>query len=459
MQKKSQILIENAIGESYAQIAQENLNSMSARLVELMSQRRLPDKGWSDLLIEDLLLEIAKMDTNNYENKAGVGEREGRVYSNLVAKRNYYLGHGIGRSGTVNALQPKAPGSSLLLLLCKYLVMDAIKRCSGIQFAKDCLILPSATGIAITLTLLALKQKNTDAKYVIWPRIDQKTCLKSITSAGLEPIVIENAREGDSLITDIEKVKASINEYGASNILCILSTTSCFAPRVPDKIEELSIICKENNIYHVVNNAYGLQCQKISNWLNQGHSKGRVDAVIQSTDKNYLVPVGGSIIFSPSTKLISHISNTYPGRASSSPIIDLLITLLSMGKDGLQKLYKERKENLIYFREKIKEFCESSGDRLLETPNNSISLAIYIEPTISRLKMSCDPTSLGAFLFKRRIMGARVVAESSETSVGSNKFLNYGSHSNDGFGLPYVNVACSVGCSRSDIEKFLSKLS
>ena len=55
------------------------------------------------------------MDSNNYAGNCGVGEREGRIYSNIVRDKNYGLGHGIGRSGDVNALQPKAIGSSLIV--------------------------------------------------------------------------------------------------------------------------------------------------------------------------------------------------------------------------------------------------------------------------------------------------------------------------------------------------------
>jgi O-phospho-L-seryl-tRNASec:L-selenocysteinyl-tRNA synthase len=37
------------------------------------------------------------MDSNNGINHIGIGEREGRIYSNLVKSRNYGLIHGIGR--------------------------------------------------------------------------------------------------------------------------------------------------------------------------------------------------------------------------------------------------------------------------------------------------------------------------------------------------------------------------
>lgn len=48
-------------------------------------------------------------------------------------------------------------------------------------------------------------------------------------------MVIENVREGDELRTNLEEIQKKIEELGAENILCILTTTSCFAPRVPDR--------------------------------------------------------------------------------------------------------------------------------------------------------------------------------------------------------------------------------
>ncbi len=54
------------------------------------------------------------MDTNNYSSKIGVGEREARVESFIVRNRYFNLLHGMGRSGDIVAIQPKAAGSSLL---------------------------------------------------------------------------------------------------------------------------------------------------------------------------------------------------------------------------------------------------------------------------------------------------------------------------------------------------------
>lgn len=63
--------------------------------------------------------------------------------------------------------------------------------------------------------------------------------------------------------TDIEKIKEKIIELGEDNIVCVLTTTSCFAPRGHDNILEISKICQENKIAHIINNAYGVQSNQI----------------------------------------------------------------------------------------------------------------------------------------------------------------------------------------------------
>lgn len=52
---------------------------------------------------------------------------------------------------------------------------------------------------------------------------------------GFEPVVVENVLEGEELRTNLDAVEQKIQELGAENILCVHSTTSCFAPRVPDR--------------------------------------------------------------------------------------------------------------------------------------------------------------------------------------------------------------------------------
>ena len=73
--------------------------------------------------------------------------------------------------------------------------------------------------------------------------------------------------------------------------------------------------------------------------LNTANKKGKLDVLISSTDKNFMVPVGGSIIYSPKKKdLVEKINKFYPGRASSSPLMDLFLTFLQCGETNLKSL-------------------------------------------------------------------------------------------------------------------------
>lgn len=165
------------------------MQSSENRIQDLLNHRCLPKDPFDQLTIELLMNKIALMDSNNYAGNCGVGEREGRVYSDIVRNKNFGLGHGIGRSGDVNALQPKAIGSSLVVQLSRTMTLNMMQKVLGLPNVKDAIILPFATGMSITISLLTLKneslKKGEDKNYVIFPRIDQKTCLKSIYTANL----------------------------------------------------------------------------------------------------------------------------------------------------------------------------------------------------------------------------------------------------------------------------------
>ena len=113
-------------------------------------------------------------------------------------------------------------------------------------------------------------------RYALWFRIDQKSCLKSISSAGLTPIVLENVLEGDEIRTDMSALEAAVARLGADSICCVVSTTrcaclccwlgaslhsrtmmlfmvmislcSCFAPRGCDTVTEIAEFCKNHGI-------------------------------------------------------------------------------------------------------------------------------------------------------------------------------------------------------------------
>jgi O-phospho-L-seryl-tRNASec:L-selenocysteinyl-tRNA synthase len=220
------------------------------------AQRKWPEEGWDEATIELFLHELSVMDSNNFIGNVGVGEREARIVSPLVARMHYRFGHGVGRSGDVAAIQPKAAGSSVIARLTEAMCLDMIKV-SGVKLAKACLVLPVATGMTLVLTLLTLRPTRPTAKYIIWPRVDQKSCFKAISTAGFIPLVVPNKLVGDEVVTDLDAVRGLVAEHGAENILCVLTTVSVFAPRAPDDIVGVAKVCKEAGIPHVANNAYG----------------------------------------------------------------------------------------------------------------------------------------------------------------------------------------------------------
>ncbi|KAL7450723.1 hypothetical protein ACHAWC_002596, partial [Mediolabrus comicus] len=221
-------------------------------------------------------------------------------------------------------------------------------------------------------------EETTERNIVLWSRIDQKSCYKAILSAGLKCIVIPTKKhpQTDEVSTDLEALQHAIDKY-SHRILAVLTTTSCFCPRVPDEVDEVAKMIQLWNdeydgngagIAHVINHAYGLQCQQTNKLLNRACTIGRVDAIICSTDKNFLVPVGGALIISPDENVIGCISKNYPGRASASPMIDLFITLLSMGLDGYKRILDERKRLVGVFRSNFELLAAKFGERLLNCP-------------------------------------------------------------------------------------------
>ena len=101
-----------------------------------------------------------------------------------------------------------------------------------------------------------------------------------------------------------------------------------------------------------------------------------MDVLISSTDKNFMVPVGGSIIYgSKKNGIVQKINKNYPGRASGSAVVDLFLTFVQMGEDTLRDLLKERKENFKYMFEEVQKVIEKYGERLVISKNNKISIA------------------------------------------------------------------------------------
>eukprot|EP00871_Galdieria_phlegrea_P000039 jgi/Galph1/1035/GphlegSOOS_G5773.1 len=442
------------VNANYIKQAEESRKAREKLVRILLSNRKLPETGWDDTSIRLFLQEIASMDSNNFPKNIGVGEREARIFSSIVRERNYGLGHGIGRSGDISALQPKAAGSSLLVKLADCLALDAIRE-AGLKSVKRALVLPVATGMAMTLVFLAFREKKPHANKIIFSRIDQKSCVKCIQTAGYEVVVIDNLVRQDEVCTDIESIKATL-EKQVDSILCVVSTTSCFAPRAPDDVVMLSHLCEQFNVFHVINNAYGIQSKRFCGLL-EAACQFRVDVIVQSTDKNFMVPVGGAILVSPYSSHLSQIAQIYPGRASAHAHIDLVITLLQMGRDTWHQLLESREMLFPIFKERLAQVAEKYNERILETSNNPISVAI----TLDRLEESGFSVEFfGSMLFTRFISGTRVVPKnnSHKSKICGIYFRGgFGAHTAD-YQHSYLTAACALGITLADIDNFCHRL-
>ncbi|PRW56294.1 O-phosphoseryl-tRNA(Sec) selenium transferase [Chlorella sorokiniana] len=485
------------VGRTYIQQGAQALAARRRRVKALLSQRRLPEQGWDDATIEMLLQDAALMDSNNFPDNVGVGEREARVASALVARRHWGLAHGIGRSGDIAAEQPKAAGSSLLAKLTHLLAADALEV-AGMKEVGAALVVPLATGMAITSALLALRgMRPPSARYVLWPRIDQKTCLKSIQASGFEPLVVPMRLEGDQLVTDLEAIQREVDRLGAEAIACVITTTSCFAPRAADDVVAVAKLCQQAGIAHIINNAYGVQSAALCAQVTSAWRKGRVDAVIQSTDKNFMVPVGGAVLAARrgATELVDRVARLYPGRAAVAPLLDLLITLLHWGASGWRAVLAQREALYAYAQQRLQQFAEQHGERVLATPGNPISLALSLrsfeapaagqqataggqqqqqqqpaaeaqqQPAAEQQQREAKQqqqaqvpiTFLGSMLFNRCISGTRVVARGKRQEVGGLAFSGYGAHC-DAYPCDYLTVAAALGTNEQDIDEFLRRL-
>ena len=60
---------------------------------------------------------------------------------------------------------------------------------------------------------------------------------------------------------------------------CVVTTTSCFAPRAPDDVVAVAKLCQAAGVPHVINNAYGIQssatCAQITSAWRKGDNRER----------------------------------------------------------------------------------------------------------------------------------------------------------------------------------------
>ncbi|MFX1236984.1 MAG: O-phosphoseryl-tRNA(Sec) selenium transferase, partial [Promethearchaeota archaeon] len=243
---------------------------------------------------------------------------------------------------------------------------------------------------------------------------------------------------GDSVRVPIERIKKQYDESCCS----VLSFTSFFPPREYDDIKEISKFAKEKNLVHIVVNAYGVQSPEWMKLIRVAMDAGRVDAVIQSTDKNFLTPIGGSVIVSQSKENIKKISQAYAGRASATPIVNFLVSILSLGMSGYKKLIEKQKENRKLLENKMKTFANRIGERVLDVFN-----PVAVAMTLQHLKME-ELKALGGALYNLRVTGPRVFNTIED---------RFGTCCED-YDMPYIVMNAAIGASKMDITSAVERL-
>ena len=410
------------------------LNNNLKPIKVLFEQKSMPKKGWSDNQIEFLLHILSNMDTDKDDKASRVGEREARIASSLHLNTSAGFCHGIGRSGFLTAPQPKAPGGSIMYELTNYLASNFLKK-FGLPNIKKAIIVPLCTGMSLALCLGALKPKKKTT--IIVPQIDHKSLIKSIDLMGIRQKTVPGKIFGDAVRIPMEDIKNNLDD----ECFGVISLTSFFPPRENDEIKEISKFAKENDLIHIVINAYGVQSPEWMKFIRAGIDAGRIDVIIQSTDKNILTPVGGAILASPDEDTIDAISQAYAGRASATPVVNALISMLSLGIEGYQKLLDDQSKN----RELLKNLLENVATKLNEKILDVFN-PVAVAMTLNKLKND-QLFALGGALYNLRVRGPRVY-NPSENVFGTCCST---------YKTPYIVMNAAIGASEDDIKNAVER--
>ena len=431
--KISDFFINSQIPQNILNRGQLVLNDFLKPIKILFEQKNVPKEPWTDEQIDFLLQALSNMDTDKDENAARVGEREARIASKLHLNISGGFCHGVGRSGYLTAPQPKAPGGSIMYEISNYLARNFLKN-FGLPNIKEAIVVPLSTGMSLALCLGALRLSlEPNKNKILLPRIDHKSLLKAIDLIGFEPKIVNGKVYGDAVRVSIEDIKANLDD----KCFAIISITSFFPPREHDDIKEISKFANENGLIHIIINAYGVQSPEWMKLIRTAIDSGRVDAIIQSTDKNVLTPIGGAVIASPAKDIITKISQAYAGRASASPIVNFLISMLSLGINGYQNLLDEQKRNRALLEEKLKDIADKINEKILNV-FNPVAVAL----SLKNLKKE-QLYALGGALYNLRVTGPRVY----------NPFEDNFGVCCDTYHTPYIVMNAAIGAKKSDIIK------
>jgi len=186
------------------------------------------------------------------------------------------------------------------------------------------------------------------------------------------------------------------------------------------------------------------------------------------------------------------VGRSYAGRASAAPVIDLVVTLLSMGLNGYRTLLHRRRILVGKFRRRLSKIARTHGERILTCPGNTVSFGMTLDALAGSDKRICaeddevdtfhrdrkeldekrkemdkesllllhrHTTLLGSMLFSRCISGTRVVPgfDIGRKEICGISFSGYGS-STDRYRHSYLTAACAIGMGGFEMEDFFVRL-
>jgi O-phospho-L-seryl-tRNASec:L-selenocysteinyl-tRNA synthase len=425
-------ILDKTIPESIAHRGRTTIDALMAPIRDVLNRRIFPETSMADSQLELMVQILSSMDADKDPEAARVGEREARIASPYIGRLAAGFNHGIGRSGQLNAPQPKAAGASLMQQVTDAVALDAIRKL-GLSNVRAGLVTPLSTGMTLGLIFGALKRE-LHVQQVLYPRIDHTSPKRGIALAGLEEVPISTSIEVDAVRADLGDLETHLS---GTKSCAVLATTTFFPPRESDPVKEIAKLCLDHDVPLVINNAYGVQSQDIMKQLRAAVDAGRVDAVVQSSDKNFLAPVGGSVVVSPILQTIEWIADTYAGRATAAPVVQTLCALLSLGINRYRDLQKMQRENLVFLRKRLEELASRIRQHVLDV-QNPVACAIAMD--------GLDVRAIGARLYNARVTGPRAV----EAGAFGSSVDNY-PHS-------YLVMNAAIGARHEDVDTATTKL-
>ena len=160
--------------------------------------------------------------------------------------------------------------------------------------------------------------------------------------------------------------------------------------------------------------------------------------MVSSSDKNLLTPIGGGIVYSKDRDFLREVSLSYPGRACATPVVNILVSLLSLGMKGYLKLMEEQRRCRDLLEELLNDLAKKRGGKVLNV-ENPISLSITV---------NSDPVEIAGKLYNLRVTGPRGVRSTDKLGTCYLK----------GYPYNYIVINAAIGVKEEDIINVVKKL-